>query len=158
MRQPDENHFLFYRGSTFRFGCYIPPKPDQKTLSYDGFELRAISDEQYGGVAYVKKEGRIGIFLFEDADVMRGKWLFKADTFPFIFDEVLVPWYAEENDVYLAVRIGSKWGVIRLFDTKNYHADFKGWCVPWEHNTREEAIKAIRAKYDTSKLDWIEAI
>ena len=156
MRTPDEKHYLFYRGNSYYFSYDMPPRDNQTILTYDSFYTRAISDEQFGGIAFVNKEGRIGIFLFDSGNGDHAEYLWKADTFPFIYDEVWMPAYTEYEDVYLAVRIGSKWGVIRLYDTKNYHADFKGWCVPLEYATREAAINAIHAKYDKSKLNWVK--
>ena len=155
MQRQNENHHLFCRGNSYYFSCYMSPRANQTVLTYDEYELRPISDEQFGGIAFVKKEGRIGILLFDSGNPDHGQWLFKANTFPFIFDEVWMPSYTEHDDVYLAVRIGTKWGVLRLYDTKNYHAEVKGWCVPWEHTTRQSAINAIRAKYDKSRLQWV---
>ena len=158
MREPNNSHFLFCQGNTYYFSVDIPPRSNQTPLSYDGYECRVIGDGQIGELEFVLREGRIGIFVLDKADDYKNEYLYRADTFPFIYDEVWMPSYTEENDVYLAVRIGTKWGVIRLFDDKNYHVTFKGWCVPWQYATRQEAIKAIRAKYNTSRLSWINAI
>ena len=154
MRTPDEKHYLFCEGNSFYFSFRMPPRSNQISLTYEGFWTQSISDEQFGGIAFVKKEGRIGIFLFDSGDDLVDQYLWKANTFPFMYDEVWMPWYTEYEDVYIAVRIGTKWGVLRLYDLKNYHYAFKGWCVPLEYPTREDAIKAIKAKYDPFKLCW----
>ena len=154
MKTPNKEHYLFCKGNTFYFSYNMPPRDSQQNLTYEGYETRAISDEQFGGLTFVKKEGRIGIFLFDSGIDYPPRYLWKSDTFPFIYDEVWMPFYTEHNDVYLAVRVGALWGVIWLYDTQNYHVKFKGWCVPLVHTSRQKATKAIRANYDINGLHW----
>ena len=155
MKKPDESHCLFGDGNTFYFSVNMPPRANQRVLPYEGYIYRGIGDGHIEELEFVKKEGRIGVFLLEKGNEDFGQFLYKATTFPFVFDEVWMPYYTEYNDVYLAVRIGEKWGVIRLYDDHNYQPVFKGWCVPWEHATLQSAINAIRAKYDKSRLQWV---
>lgn len=158
MNEPNSNHFLFYRGNTFYFSSNIEPRQDQHTLTYDGYTHQGLGDGHFGELAFVKKEGRIGIFLLDSADDYYGNYLYRADTFPFMYDEIWIPDYTGQSDAYLPFRIGTKWGVIKLLDHQNYKVDYKGWCVPWEYATRQEAINAIRAKYDITKITWRNAM
>lgn len=158
MNAANDNHFLFYKGNTYYFSSNIRPRQDQHVMTYEGYTHQGIGDGHFGELAFVMKEGRIGLFLLDSADDYMGDYLYRADTFPFIYDEVWYPYYTDHSDVYLAVRIGRKWGIIRLYDHRNYKVDYKGWCLPLEYATRQAAIDAIQAKYDKSQLQWYNAM
>jgi len=152
----DEQHKLFCKGNTFYMGVNVPPHSDQTLLEYDAYTYRGISDGQFAELEFVMKEGRIGVFLLESASDYPSKFLYKAEAFPFLYDEVWMPDFTVTSNVYLVVRIGRQWGVIRLFQRHSYDVIYKGWCVPWKYTSRTAAIAAIPLKPIESKYKWVK--